>query len=506
MRQSTMRPRQAAFAAATLLGLVLALLPTLPARACSCAEPDLAPVLDGADDLALVLAERTDLDGGPEGTLRILEVLAGTEEVGPVEARFDDGASCDPWLSGGAVGALLLAREDERWTTTTCGTVPVGQALAATGAGLEADDDAGAPTLLVAGDFGGARLAAVDAAGRVAAHGGGDGRTLALASCPDDEVVVEIAVDDAWRATLQRWSLRGLEPVGDPVPLDRAPVHAGAARCLDRAGDSVVVALPRYGEPGAVGLVTGSDARLEPSPVVDARAAEGTMAAILADGTPQGQPHVVALVRDDGTVEPLFRREDTVLDRLAVSPSGQHVAVAGYPDDGGDRVVVATTDGAAQVDRTLDGFHIIGWLDDDRLWLREEHDLAYGAAATSLAVRGATLEDAGTLVTGPGNQPVALADGSILRLGGVVPSVLRGHAVHAVDDVRLAAAEHALVLDPSAVLTDAAPEPDPTPAAAAPRADAEDASRITSPVAPWLAGLALALVAGLAWAVRRARA
>ena len=57
-----------------LVGLVLALLPVRPALACSCAPPDLATVLDGAPDRALVLAERTDLDGGPEGSLRVLEL------------------------------------------------------------------------------------------------------------------------------------------------------------------------------------------------------------------------------------------------------------------------------------------------------------------------------------------------------------------------------------------------------------------------------------------------
>ena len=292
-----------------------------------------------------------------------------------------------------------------------------------------------------------------------------------------------------------------LDPIGDPVPLDASPAYAAAVRCLDPDGDTAVVALPRYGEPGAVGVVADGEARLEAAPVVHAHAAGGTMAALLGDGTPQGQPHVIATIGDDGTVTPLAQRADTVLDRLAVSPSGRQVAAAGYPEEGGDHVVVAAVDGSTQVDRTLEGFHVLGWLDDDRLWLRDEDALAYGAAATSLSVRGPTLDDLGTVTTGPSASPMALADGGLLRLGGVVPSVLRGDQVHRVADVRLAAADHALVLD-DAVLTDA----DST--AAAPSPTDTGTATTTTPTGdaartPWLVALAAVVLVAAAWAARR---
>lgn len=454
----------ALFALATVLAWLAATTGAQPAFACSCADPELGGVLAGAEDEALVLAERLDLDGGPEGELRVLETLAGGPVVGRVDARFDDGGSCDPGLPGGAVGALLLAHEDDRWTTTMCGQLRVGDAFAAVGAPAEPADDADGPTLLLGGDYGGPRLATVDPAGRVTTWGGErGGRAAAVARCPDDAVLLEVATDEEGSPSLHRWSLPDLEPLGDPVTLGAEHAFTAAVRCLDAAGARAVVVLPAYGEPGAIALVDGDDVDTR-SATVQGAAANGDVVAVLTGGAtaPHQGPETVATVTESGEVVPLVTVPGTVFDRIEVSPSGTHVAAAGYPSDGeGDHVVVLRiADGHAE-DRVLPGFHMLGWLDADRLWLRDEGGGAFGAATTELELLDTTLAPVGRLAVSPASHVLALPDGGVLQYGLAPPSATRDDGTVRAAELRLTGTTVALPLDPDRVLVEA-PAEDPT--------------------------------------------
>ena len=470
-------PAAAPVAAVLLLAVLLALVPARPARACSCGDPDLGPALAGAPDEALVVARRLDHDGGPDGELAILRTLAGGPVVGPVEARFDTGASCDPWLTGGGIAGLLLARDGDRWTTTTCGMVGVGQAFAAAEVAPEADPAAGPPTLLLAGELGGARVAAVDAAGRVSAFGLGEGEALGVAICPDGRTLVEVSAHDGTVA-LQRWGLPGLAADGPAVDLGEQRSHAAGVRCLDPTGQRATVVLPAYGEPGAVALVDGQDVERRPSPVQDVAAAGTTLAVLIGPGVVgEGSAETIGVVDEAGDLQALVSRAGTSFDRVAVSPSGTWIAAAGYPQDGaGDLVVVTAVDGSATAARPVPGFHQLGWVDDQTLWLRDEETSAFGVAPTGVELRDRELATVGTLEVGPTDELTWLPAGGVLRHGLGLPSVLRDDTVTQVQEVRLAGATAVAVLDAAAVLSEADPEvrDDATRAATVPPAGATD--------------------------------
>lgn len=486
--------------------IIVALLPVRTAHACSCAPPELTGVLEVAGPTqALVVAERVDLDGGPDGTLRILETLAGGPVVGPVRARFDDGASCDPGMAGGTVAALVLERRDGAWATTTCGQVGIGEALLAVDEPPVAAPGAGPPTLLLGGAYGGATLAAVDARGRVRAYAGDDTRTAAVAVCPGANTVVSLASTD--RAThLHRWTLPDLQPAGDPVVVTRGPTWQAGALCLDPDGDAVTLALPTDGASGAVVTVEGEEVDVVGHPIHAVDQAGGTLAVTLEDGT--GQPSTMGIVEDDGRVRTLATRPGTVFDRIAVSPSGDHVLAAGYPPDHeGDQLVLAATDGSSFADRRIAGFVLIGWLGPDRAFVRSGDTRAFGAAVTSVEALDLELETVDTRDVGTGWEAVGLADGSVLTHGGVPPSVRRDGTMTRVDDVRLTGTDVAVPIDPNAVLTEAAPAPPASRPTPSPVAGPADAAARTSAVTalPYAASaLALGALVVLVWR-RRAR-
>lgn len=497
-----------------VVAVLVTLLPAEPAHACSCAPPELTGVLEVAGpDQALVVAERTDLDGGADGTLRVLETLAGGPVDAQLEGRFDDGASCDPGMSGGTLAALVLERRDGAWGTTTCGQVGVGEALLAVDRPATADPGAGPPTLLLGGDFGGATLASVDAAGRVRAYAGEDGRTAAVAVCPEAETVVTLAsTDEATR--LHRWALPDLRPAGDPVTLVGRPVWQAGLRCADPEGEQVMAALPTDGAGGAVATVSGERVRLVDAPVHAVDQSGGTLAVALEDAT--GQPSRVAVVAADGSLTELASHPGTVFDRVAVSPSGDHVLAAGYPPDHeGDHLVIAAADGSSTVDRRHPEFVHLGWLGDGLAVLRGGHTGAFGAAVTSVDVVDLALDPVETREVGAGWEVVGLGDG-VLTFGGVPPTLRRGEAVGVVADMRLVGTYVAEPIDPDAVLTEAEPTAEATGDPAPTTDDAPSPSPRAAPSTPsgdgWrpvdvllVAATALALAGVATWGWRRRR-
>lgn len=486
---------------------LLATVAVRPAHACSCGEPDFDQVVaDASGEHALVLAQRTDLGGGGAGQLHVLQTLAGGPVVDEVDARFDDGASCYPGMPGGAVAALVLAREGGTWTTTMCGMAAVGQALAAVDEPAEAEARAGPPTLLFGGAFGGPRLAALDAAGRVGAWAGEDGRTVALATCPGGTTAVEVSSTDA-AVHLHRWSLPDMTPAAEPVELGPGPTWDAAVRCLDPEGEQVVLVVPAHEEPGAIGVVTGQRVDMQGAMVQTVASAGGTTAVVVAprDGDRFEAP-TLARVDDDGELVELVTRSGTAFDRLSVSPSGDHVLAAGYPTEGpGDIVVVASADGSSVEMATIEGYHSIGWLSPERAWLRNEDTGAFGAVPSQVEAFTTDLAPAGTVDVTSAGSLVGLPDDALLRFGAGFPSVVRDGTTTSVREVRLVDATTAVPLDPAAVLTDVedeaadAAEPASAPAAQPPSQPTSSRRGVTLPL---VGGLVVLLGLAGTWALR----
>jgi hypothetical protein len=85
---------------------------------------------------------------------------------------------------------VLLHRWQHGYTSNICSSISAADLLGAVGP-LVPDADAGPATVLVGGSFGGSRLVALDASGRVVAWGEGGGVTYSLSACPGGLVALE---------------------------------------------------------------------------------------------------------------------------------------------------------------------------------------------------------------------------------------------------------------------------------------------------------------------------
>jgi hypothetical protein len=147
-----------------------------------------------------------------------------------VDAR-ENGAACGLKLQPGRRYGLLLKRMNGRWASSLCSqTTPAGIRRAA--AGLPAPDGRGAVRFLVGGNFGPARVQALDVRGRTLAFGLGDGRTIALAVCPGARTMVEVTAD----GVLAVRELRTLRPLGEVRLALREYEFPATVACGDRAG------------------------------------------------------------------------------------------------------------------------------------------------------------------------------------------------------------------------------------------------------------------------------
>lgn len=231
------------------LALVLTLLTPVvsapPASACSCAPLEPRDALLRAD--GAVIGRVTDIrDGGPErfGSPSRVTTIAVEEEIkGDLGDEIEvlggvDGGSCGLEVGEGARVALILSIDDGHWSSSLCAT-STPRALRTAAMPLPAPDGHGPIRFVVGGDFGEARLVALDAEGRTLAYGWGQGDTYDVAVCPGGERIVEgfaqgdlgaVAVRDT--ATLE---------VVRRVPLLRARFPSVYhVACLDPEGRSIV--------------------------------------------------------------------------------------------------------------------------------------------------------------------------------------------------------------------------------------------------------------------------
>lgn len=493
--------------------LVLGTIAATPAGACSCASPDIPTLVASArsGDTALVLAQRTDLDGGTEGRVAVLAVIAGPDGVPPsLPGRFDDGGSCDPGLGGGLVGILVLERDGGNWGTTTCGMVwSRGDALREAGVGPAVDPAAEPARVVLAGDFGTARLAAIDDHGRVTRLGRAapsSVQPMALASCPGGETLVELAQTRAGTTILQRWDAVTLEPVGAAKEIGGSDAWAGALACRATDGVDVDVALAGQGLPGEV---------------VAASAVLDTLALITQDGE-------LTIKTADAT-----HAGDVIVgasfEQLAVAPDGQHVAAMGYVEAAnGYAAVVWDATGTIVARRSMQDFQpLVGWLDEAHIAFGPPEGAsprAFGAAADHWEVTDVELVSAQSHPAVPG-RGLATAGGSTLVLGDVPPRVV-AEPPRTVVDPFLALAEDAVAVNlliPPAEITGAgvdvaSPAPTDPVLDEAPTLDVVSAPGSMTNAGPraatrgplhmgwWLVAAGMVLVAGVIVTVRARRA
>lgn len=210
------------------------------ARACSCALLDPRDRLEEGTAAVVghVTARRaTDADGrGYAYTIAVERAL--NAELGAeveVEAGANEGACGFTWMVGEPIGAFLY-REEGRWTTNLCNLVDradLDRALVPFPPAL----GRGTSALLVGGNFGGARLMALDRRGRILGYGLGRGEVTRISVCPGSRRSVEL-VDRGSRAQLAIRTLTSLRI----LRAARVPASTSVVHCADDAASVVISA------------------------------------------------------------------------------------------------------------------------------------------------------------------------------------------------------------------------------------------------------------------------
>jgi hypothetical protein len=352
-------PARAALLALVVLTASLVWTDLERVAACSCVRPDPREWLAEGDSAVIgeVVSKRPVRgEPGPTYEYRVRVERQFNAELGAeimlTSARQEAGCGFE-WNVGQRVGAFLR-RDGAKWTTNLCllvdprkleeGLSPFPEPLGR-----------GRAALLAGGDFGAARLMALDGRGRIVAYGKGPGATRQVSVCPGSRRVLEL-VDRGGGTRLAVRPLRSMRVLRS-VSIPRA---SQTLRCQDPAGRLALVSTYelRGGQTVARVLrVRGHRVQLVGMPAGEA-VALGRRVAYVA-----GRDRVAALDLATGRTRTVGRvRWGT---HIALSPGGRRVAVV---DSDGVRLIDLAT-GRARVD-PVGRWGPIGWLDRDRLLAR----------------------------------------------------------------------------------------------------------------------------------------
>lgn len=323
--------RRLAAGLATAAVTLVVVLPPAPARACSCAEPDVADALRDPGQ-AVAVVRRLDGGRGGEGRFAVLHEV-GERRLPPlVTAPVDDGGSCSIFLGRGGVGGAIVTRGRDGWTIGDCQQVGVGRVLAADAAAVP-DPGAGPPVAVLVGEFGTDHVRSLDASGRLVAAGSVGGRPFQVVACGPDHVAVFVVGHDGAATSVAlvdvaTLALRWTAPAGRGT-------WVAAMACADADADPVVHAVARdmEGHGLVLHLAQGTATR---------RPVAGEPVGVLGDGT------VVAVVND-------FEGRRTRVTVDGPGSSSEHVVPLGYVDrvlpspDG--RLLALSGDGQVVLDR-----------------------------------------------------------------------------------------------------------------------------------------------------------
>lgn len=375
---------------ALLVAAVLAATPLLgvpKAGACSCIPSDPRDDLHAADGAFIgtyIGREPTD----PTNPYADYDYIFETETVfkgdlgDVVRVRSaSNGAACGLEYGEGATGALFLRDEGGVWWSGLCSTTAPDNLRAA--ARPFAPPETERPRLLIGGSFGEVRVIALDARGRTAGYGYGDGDALDMSLCPQAKASVEVVgspfansrpfVDVRRVADLSvQRTLEGPARWRDGLALPLA------VECVSPDGDSIVSArgfdgegefseIVRLDEDGATTIDEGDLASVT----------LGLTSAYGADGR-----EIVAIdydARDRHSV----RSMDRAVSHLALSPDGKllaglHRATGAEDGDGVGVFTVRLADGSIVTQRRVRGAipGSIEWIDRDTLLLSRRYPTA----------------------------------------------------------------------------------------------------------------------------------
>jgi hypothetical protein len=275
-----------------------------------------------------------------------------------IEVLGDEFSSCAfAWKVGQRVGAFLH-RVRGRWTTNLCSLSTAAELERATRPYPPAVGR-GRVALLAGGNFGNARLMALDARGRILGYGFGQGAVRRISVCPGGRAAAELLDRGRRRTLVAVRSLQSLEVLSTAD----VPRHTTELACADPDGATVYAGGIDYrGRPARgraqVHRVTGT-ARTR---VVDRPAEQlalGPGAGYLWSGG-----RIVAAGLEDGSERTLLRTGQT--QHIVPSPEGERLAVQGL--DG--RLHLVDLAGGAVRSRALRNAWAFAWLGPDRLLAR----------------------------------------------------------------------------------------------------------------------------------------
>jgi len=200
---------------AVLLGLGFVFQGALPARGCTCMQPDPYAGLVDAD--GAFVGALVDVDGhlGPvfdSGTLIDHEFEVETAVKGDIRDTIvvqsaADGGSCGLEMPVGARVGILLDRVGDQWEGNLCWTLDADALLAAAN-GPPVPVSGSPPHLVASVSMGEAGLVALNRAGEIVGNGPGQPPWL-LSVCPDGHTFIGTRAGG-----VQRWSFASLEAVG----------------------------------------------------------------------------------------------------------------------------------------------------------------------------------------------------------------------------------------------------------------------------------------------------
>ena len=232
------------------------------AHACSCAVGDPRDALHVSDGAFVgTLVSRENIDGGKAIYTFSVETSVKGGLVGSVDVESSSsGASCGFEVPvGRRIGILLDQQPDGDWTGGLCTQIDP-DVLIAAAEPLPAPNGEGPIRLIVGGNFGEARVMALDERGRTLGYGYGDGAVLGLSMCPGMARFVEAVSLDRTGSLVVR-DTATLEIVREvPLMTGRFP-SIYEVSCLTEDGELLAAAETRKGVTSAH-VVRGSHHRV----------------------------------------------------------------------------------------------------------------------------------------------------------------------------------------------------------------------------------------------------
>lgn len=404
--------------------------PAGEAEACSCAMLDPTVMLEDSDAAFVgTLVERpTEANSGDGFTgIWVFEVDEWVKgdlgaQVGVHSAL--DGAACGFEMSEGERAGVFLYNDNGRPTSGLC-SVTTPAALLSASRPLVLDGE-GPPVFLIAADTGRARLATLDAAGRLLNATGDDRFSWSVSVCPGGDLVVEVLQNEVVvRDVASLNEVRKTEPPGSG--------QVEQAWCLSPEADRLLTRIWDEEEATSRIQILGTST---PLLIGDAQLLDVSPDHLALVRHPEASVEIIDLA--SGTTTSLESGGE--ISRLTFSPSGNRLLLteASFPRAGGYAAEVIVYDVAGEEvtwrSDPIEDLEIFGWIDEDRI-----------AAATypveAESPRGMVLD---------------------ITLGSVVEAELAGWQFSTVGDHIVSSGDgHIYVIDPGASVVELAALPTP---------------------------------------------